>query len=769
MEEQFHLKRSSAADLWNDAILMGNGFQGAAVYGHTGIERIQLNNDALWYGAGRTDRINPMAKGKLNEIREFIFNRQFKLAEEMMFKYMFSTPAFMRSYSPLGELDMALNRSNPFTMGWICETKGTAYRSDLDLMRGILHISHEEDGVHYEREMFVSNPDRVLCIRLKSDQEKAIKLDLRLDRCPVPERIVEDDRRPGKFVMEGQWGATRCESCHTFEGNDLIMRGNENGTEFAFGIRVITNGILDDCYGSLTARDASEVVVFLSSATSTREQDCFKSVRTRLAAANRKGYESIKEEHIADFSSYMEKCTLAVEGDERASLEFQFNRYLLVSCSREGSAAMNLQGIWNADFNPFFDSKYTININIQMQYWPAETCNLSSLHNPLFELLDKMEESGHETAQKMYGCRGMMCHHNTDFYGDCAPQDMYPASCFWPTGGAWLGLHIWEHYLFTLDLEFLREKYHILDELALFFVDFLVKDKQGYLVTCPSVSPENRFLLEDGTDTPVCAGPTMDNQIIRQLMKACLQGAEVLNISNEHEEDYRRIIRELRPNEIDSRGCLKEWAEEEKEYTPDMVHNSHLYGAFPGDEINWQSDPEIFRAAKKSLDERILHGADSFGWPIAWHIALNARFKDRELADREIQYVMREGVTSSLLNVGKIFQIDGNLGLLAGMAECLLQSHVGIDFIPALPPSWKSGRVKGLRARGDVEVSLEWTDGRLISAEVETGHSGRKKFIGKIPEISCMGIEVQSEMDKYGFILFMEAGKKYRFLYEVLN
>ena len=782
MEHPFHLRYGSPADVWHDALPLGNGRLGAMVYGHTGIERIQLNDDSLWYGT-LMDRNNPSLKEKLPEIRRLVLSGDIYHAEELIMQYMAGTPGCMRHYSPLGTLNIALNRHLPFLIGWLPDSSGAEeYTSDLDLMTGILHIGHTQDGVRYEREMFISHPAKVMCIRLVSSLPGAINLDVMMNRIPISDAVTEDDRRPGKKVNGGGWGAINADSIRTADGHTILMQGHDARVQFAAAVRVLCDGVLLNPVSQLLARNCSEVVLYLASSTSNRSDDPAGNVMELLDAAQAEGFHALRAAHTADFSALMHRCVLnlgpspdettdrrlaraaAGESDPAlAALYFQFGRYLMVSGGREDSAALNLQGIWNADFMPMWDSKYTININLQMNYWPTEVCNLSELHMPLMDLIKKMHSRGRETARDMYGMRGMVCHHNTDFYGDCAPQDWYMAAMPWVTGSAWLGLHVWEHYLYTGDASFLRDMYPILRDMALFYEDFLI-EADGKLVTCPSISPENRYLLPDGYDTPICTAPAMDNQILREFFSACIQISRLLKTDMQLSSIWQDIIARLPKDQIGSKGQLLEWDKEYPELTPGMGHVSHLFACHPGTSINWRDTPELMQAVRKTLQVRMEHGAGKEHWPLAWYINLHARLLDREKAEKGIQRMIAHSAVRSLLNATFVFQIDGNFGAAAGIAECLLQSHIALHLLPALPPSWKEGNVTGLCARGGHAVDISWKDGKLTGAVVRPRFDGPIEVAGGPMHVMCGNEQVPAVSTDIGFEFIAQGGKTYRLI-----
>ena len=785
MGKDYKIVLTAGAEQWIDALPMGNGRLGAMVYGQACVDRIQLNEDSLWYGAF-TDRNNRATLAKLPEIRELVMSgkpEDMHKAEDMISQYMVGTPISMRHNETLGELDIALNQHTPFAMGWTPNSDDAGeHRIELDLMRGIHTVTHTQNGVHYKREMFVSYPQQVICIRVTADQPDAINLDMMLDRCRIFDEKVPDDRRPGKMKRGGGWAGVLLDSNRAVDENTLMMEGNAAGTLFAGGLRVITDGELENPSSQLLCRNANEVILFVTGSTTNRAEDPKKAVLDILDAASAKSYDDLLSEHLADFETKMRRCELNLgeepdlplverienlkngqKDNSLVALYFAYSRYLLMSGGRENSEALPLQGIWNQEFVPAFDNKYTININGQMNYWPAEVTNLSEIHESMFQLIGKMAEKGRDTARIMYGCRGTCCHHNTDMYGDCAPQDVYMAATSWTQGGAWMVLHLWNHYLFTKDKEFLRKWYPVLRENALFYLDFLIEDEDGMLVTCPSISPENRYVLADGSETPICAGPAMDNQLLRELFGACCEAANILEIEDELTPEFEKCAKRLHPNKIGSTGLLLEWRHEVPELTPGMPHISHLYAVYPGSEINWKDTPKFFEAAHKSLLRRIEHGAGEGGWPLAWFICEHARFMDGDSVAKGVEKILSRCRPSNFLQAyGRSFSLDSTVGATAGIAEALLQSHTGVlQLLPALPSDWANGNVTGLRAQGGYTVDLEWADRALTKASVRADFEGPVEICGDMRKVYCNNEEIPTVKTEYGFRFEMKTDTVY--------
>lgn len=780
-DRQYTMRYDRPADTWSDALPLGNGRLGAMVYGHTGVDRIQLNEDSLWYGKAM-DRNNPRLKEALPEIRRRVFAGQIREAEDLIQRYMLGAPYSMRHYESLGELDIGVNRLSPFSAGWAPSSEGAQdYRQELDLMRGVHTLRWRQGGVGFTRECFISDPDQVLCIRYRADQPGKLQLNVRYDRCYIFEGMVPDMRRPGHMIRAGGWGSMFLDKNHTIDENTLTAGGNAGGTVFGLALAMESDGDVSDAYTQLYTENASCVTLYLAAATDNREKDPEAFALEKAAAARQLGFDRVLERHIQDFEPIMRRCTLDLgpQGDlpvnrriadlkegkadpALAALYFAFGRYLLAAGGREGSSALNLQGIWCKEFAPMWDSKYTTNINVQMNYWPAENCSLGETHDSLFSLIGAVCEKGKETARVMYGMRGSVCHHNTDYYGDTAPQDQYMASTSWTAGGAWMAMHLWEHYLYTLDLDFLRAWRPVMREFAIFFVDFLTDDGTGRLVTCPSLSPENRYILPDGYDSPICAGPAMDSQILRDLFGACVEADRLLDAEDEWTGEFRRARALLPRDQIGSKGQLLEWLEELPEKMPGMSHISHLYAAYPSSQINWKDTPELMAAVRRSIELRVANGTDGGGWPLAWRMCQYARQLDGEKVGQAVRQMLSRAA-DSFLNGRRIFQIDGNLGAVAGMAEALLQSHTGIvHLLPALPPEWQEGQVQGMSARGAVQVDIAWKGGKITRAVLRPERDGalevRGEGLGRVLED---GREIPAKQTPYGFQFDAKGGKEY--------
>jgi len=716
--------RAPAAN-WNEALPIGNGRLGAMVFGGVADERLQLNEETVWAGQ-KLDRINPKAAGALPEIRRLLFAGKPAEAEAIADKTIISVPRRMPPYETLGDLRLRFQ----------LDGEASGYQRELDLDEAVARVRFRVGATTFRREMLATAVDQVLVVRLTSDRPNAISFTASMSRERDASSRVEGNN---SIVLEGQ--ALPASARHADEP--------KAGVRFVGIARVLTEaGHVRVDGASVTVTGANKATVLIAAATTMKERDPAQAARTVLNAASRRDYyEEMRPAHIADYQRFATRTRLSLDAptpelptDERLArvkggatdlaleaLYFVFGRYLLISSSRPATLPANLQGIWNDSLAPSWDSKYTVNINTEMNYWPAEVTGLSELHGPLFDLVDKSREDGRHVAKTMYGARGFVIHHNTDAWGHAGPIDGV-RSGIWPAGGAWLALHFWDHYDFTHDREFLGTRaYPVLKEASEFLLDYMVTDQQGRLVTGPSISPENQYKLPDGTSASLTMGPYMDTEIAYALFGRAMQASEILGVDADFRNQLATARQKLPPLKIGKYGQLQEWLEDYDERDPGHRHISHLFALHPGNQITLRGTPDLARAARVTLERRLTAGGGGTGWSRAWIVNFWARLEEGDRAHENVVALLANSTQPNMLDSHPPFQIDGNFGGTAGIAEMLLQSHAGeIAILPALPSAWPSGSVTGLRARGAVSVDITWQAGRPRQVRLKPDTDGEQ-------------------------------------------
>lgn len=722
---------NKAAANWNQALPIGNGKLGAMVFGRVENERIQLNEESIWTGS-QVQRANPEASKNLNKIRKLLFDGKYAEADKMAQEKIMGTrlEKGIHTYQTLGNLYFEFKNHEKFSN----------YIRQLDLKRAMVKISYKIGKIFYKRETFSSAPDNCLLTNIEASEPGAISFDLRFNR-------------PGEMAKID------------INNNEIQLYehlGNGNGVKLHSILKVrIDGGEIWQENNILKIEKANKVHIYVVAATDYNNEDPYSKCREYIAKVWDKPIEKVIKDHILDYQTLFNRVNFDLgytdavyfpvdqridamkrgsEDPHLISLYYQFGRYLLISSSRPGSLPANLQGIWAEGLTPPWNADYHININIQMNYWPAEVTNLSECHLPFFDFVEDLIPRGRITAKDTYGCRGFVAHHTTDLwhYADAIGRTVYG---MWPMGAAWCSDHFWEHFLYTRDEEFLTDRaYPVLKEASLFFLDFLVKDpSSGYLVSGPSISPENSFITPDGQRSSLCMGPAMDHQIIRELFSNTIKASEILDIDKKFRKELIKSLEKLGPVRIGSDGRILEWAEELTEAEPGHRHMSHLYGLHPGNQFTYQNSPELINAAKKSIDYRLSNGGGHTGWSRAWIINFFARLQDADKAYENVLAIIRKSTLSNLFDNHPPFQIDGNFGAVAGISEMLLQSQAGeIHILPALPDAWKDGRINGLKARNGFEINIEWENSELKSLRIFSHLGGpcKIRYKDRIKEIN---------------------------------
>jgi alpha-L-fucosidase 2 len=794
--QDLKLQYNQPAVEWTEALPIGNGTLGAMVFGRVDTELIQLNEATLWSGGPVQKNVNPDAFKNLALIREALTNEDFEKAYNLT-KNM--QGAYSESFMPLGDLILTQNFNGQ---------KADSYNRSLDIETGLAVTNFKIDGVNYKREIFASAPAQCIVIKLSANQLKKLSLTIDASSLLKNQKTIQNQ----SLVLKGKAPSHSDPNYIDYNKEPVVYEDATDcrGMRFELIIKpVIKDGEVSSDGNKLVIKNASEILLFVSAATSfngfdkcpdSQGKDEHKWAEIPIKKAVAKKYDSLLKEHIADFQHFFNRVSLQLnqketnksnlptdtrleqyaKGEKDAGLEalfFQYGRYLLISSSRTHNTPANLQGIWNNKLRAPWSSNYTTNINLQMNYWPVESGSLSELFFPLDEFIKNVSVTGAETAKSYYHANGWVLHHNSDIWATTNPVGDFgkgdPMWANWYMGANWLSRHLWEHYQYTGDVAYLKKVYPIIKGAAEFSLDWLQKDKNGYLVTMPSTSPENKYFYDGKKGGVVTTASTMDIGIIKDVFENTIEASKVLNTDVEFRQTVSQAADKLLPFQIGSKGQLQEWYKDFEDEDPHHRHTSHLYALHPANLISPLKTPELAAAAKKTLE---LRGDDGTGWSLAWKVNMWARLLDgnhayklfknqlRLTKDNDPKYKRQGGCYPNLFDAHPPFQIDGNFAGTAGVIEMLMQSqNKEIHLLPALPDEWTDGEIKGITAKGNFTVDIKWNDGKMTQATIMSNHGGQCSVRAAVP-FMIEKLNIKSEKSSIGYSAVFETKKGISYL-----